>query len=165
MLAGDFENRLDLWRRKRLDPGVHLVAVVLADGPFLLGDIDLGCQLELEVDHLGDVALGLVEALGDGFLIRWTVAIGDQPITLGGGSRLDHRDVDFALFVPSACDHDLEDRLIEVLLGRKRNPLTLLQGESNGPQRAFEGERADREGRRRTVQCDDVEGILMVDGQ
>ena len=69
VLAGDFEDRLDLRTGKGLDSGVHLVAVVLAYGPLFLRDVDLGCQLELEVDHLGDVTLGLVETLSHCFLI------------------------------------------------------------------------------------------------
>ena len=164
-LAGNGDNSTQLGSGCGFDHGIDLIAVVDYDGPLGGRDRHGRSQLELEIDHLTDVLLRLLEALGYRILVRGTVAVGDESHGIRGGSCLDHGDVDVTVVIATTSDDKLEDRLSEVFFSRERNPLALLQPEADSAERAFERDVGYRERRGRTVEGNDVERVLLIDGK
>ena len=109
--------------------------------------------------------LGGLETLGDCFFIGRTIAVGDETQTLGGRTRLNHRDVDVATVVATTGYDEFEHGLGQVFLGGEGDPLTLLQGKTNSPYGTHEWDRADHESSRGAVERQNVERVLLVDRQ
>jgi hypothetical protein len=67
--------------------------------------------------------------------------------------------------IAGSGDDEFEDALGDLLEGGERNPLAVLEREANTPDGPLEGNRAHREGSRRSVEGNDVVGVLFVHGQ
>ncbi len=165
LLVGDRDHVAEPRLGGRPHPVEDLVRVVDGGRPLDLAGLDLRGEFELEVDRLGDVGLRRLEAGRNGVLVGRGVALGDQPDPVGSRSGLHHHDVDLALGVAASRHHELEDGLLEIVVGREGDPFALLEGEPHPADRPLEGDRAHGERGRRPVERHDVEWVLAVDGE
>jgi hypothetical protein len=146
-----------------LDGGEHVVAVIgtRLERHRVLGARGLD-ELELELDRLTDPGLGLLEAVGDDVLGDERRAVVVVVERLLGATGLDHHDGDVVTSGPTG-DHDLEGRLVALLVGRVRDPgAVLAERQADGADGALERQAAQHEGGRRAVDGRHVVGVHEV---
>ena len=122
-------------------------------------------ELELQVDCRADPALRLFETTDDDVLgdLRRAFLV-EAPRRLGAAG-LDHHDGNVTVGKNAAGDDDLKGRLVAFLVGRVRDPLTVMMRESHRADRAVERNAGDHESRRRAVDRGDVVRVLEVGTQ
>ncbi len=165
-LVGDRDDVADVRGRGFLDPGQQLIAIGLDGDPRDgLRRRQAFLQLELEVDELGDVLLGLLQAAGHGGLVAGGRALGDEAQRVLGGAGLDHDEVDAAVLVAASDHHQIEHGIAEMLVRGHGDPLAVDEPHADSAERPLEGDRADGQRRRGAVEREDVVGVLLVDRQ
>jgi hypothetical protein len=82
------------------------------------------------------------------------LALLDHAVAVLGCASLDHRDVDVAVCIALSSNDDLEHGFFALFIGWEWNPLTIGECKPDRADRAFERNRADREGSRRSAFSD-----------
>ena len=131
----------------------------------LLLDLHPGEELELRVDRLPDRALGGLEALGNDLLVGRRRAFLDEAERRVGRLALDHQDVDRSRLVAAPRDHDVERRVLELLVGRVDDPLAVDVAHADGADRAVERQAREHRREARRVDPGDVVRVLEIRGQ
>ena len=102
-----------------------------------------GGEDPLRFAQRGDERLGGLEALGDGLLVggdrAGVLGVGEQLERLRGGLGLDHHDRDVAVLEHPAGDDHVERGLLELGVGRERDPLALDQRDPDAADRPENG--------------------------
>ena len=165
-LLGDGQSLIEIGVRNLVNTVVQVLGVLREELEFLgflRGDLlELGLGL---ADHL-DERLGGFETTGDDFLVRLGLAfVVDEVPGVLAGTGFDHGDGDVTVLDDAAGDHDFEHGALTLAPTREGDPLAVDQSQTHTGDRAFERQAGNHGGGGGRVQCDDVIGIIRIDGE
>ena len=165
-LLGDGQSLIEIGVRDLVNTVVQVLGVLREELEFLgflRGDLlELGLGL---ADHL-DERLGGFETTGDDFLVRLGLAfVVDEVPGVLAGTGFDHGDGDVTVLDDAAGDHDFEHGALTLAPTREGDPLAVDQSQTHTGDRAFERQAGNHGGGGGRVQCDDVIGIIRIDGE